>query len=114
MGELGAHIGTPHILGAYIAEEKTEVSVGTDTQPWCTYAQKHTQGHIHLGWYTDTFTHSLTPRSVSTAQLCCGRPEDCDDVKARRRWRLLPGSFLMVELTFTLGGCGLWLLLTEK
>lgn len=81
--------------------------------PWCTYAQNtRICAHIHTG--IDTFTYSLTPRSVAAAQLCCGRREDCDSVRARRRWRLLPGSFLMVELTFTLGGCGLWLLLLQK
>lgn len=74
----------------------------------------HTYWIYGICWDTDTFTQSLTPKSVSTAQLRCGRQEDWDAVRARRRWRCLPGSLLMGELTFTLGGCGLWLLLLQK
>lgn len=78
------------------------MSAGTDKQSESTYLEKPM--HIHSLTYTST---------VAIAQLRCGRHEDCDDVRERRCLRLLQGSFLMLHLTFTLGSCGLWLVLSQ-
>ncbi|TNN43384.1 hypothetical protein EYF80_046422 [Liparis tanakae] len=47
------------------------------------------------------------------AQLCCGRRERGDDAMPKKALAA-PGPFLTGELTFTLGGCGMWLMLPQK
>lgn len=101
MGELGAHIGI-------FSQMRISNSQKADRSE-SSYRQTIRE-HIFRKAHAHSFTHV---RSVAIAQLRCGRHEDCDDVRERRRLRLLLGSFLMLHLTFTLGSCGLWLLLTE-
>lgn len=64
------------IWGSPIDKEQKE---GSAVPPDHMHKNRHM--HVRTCLHTDTSTHSLRPRFVATAQLCCGRHEDCDGVR---------------------------------
>lgn len=89
------HLGLLCYKGREETHTKSTVNLCTRTEK---YTRIYVQRRMHIDLHTDTSHAHSHPDLLLKFSCAVGAVKTCDDVRERRRWRLLPGSFLMVRV----------------